>query len=34
LLRQRGGSQYCALFGVRHAHRVPDEYVAMLDACG
>jgi hypothetical protein len=33
-IRRQGGSQYRALFAVRHPHRVPDEYMAMLDACG
>jgi len=32
-IRRQGGSQYRSLFAVRHPHRVPDEYMAMLDAC-
>jgi UDP-N-acetyl-alpha-D-muramoyl-L-alanyl-L-glutamate epimerase len=32
-LRQRGLAEYRALFEVRHPHRVPDSYMAMLDAC-
>jgi UDP-N-acetyl-alpha-D-muramoyl-L-alanyl-L-glutamate epimerase len=32
-LRQSGSAQYRALFEVRHPHRVPPSYMAMLDAC-
>ena len=32
--RHRDPSEYRALFGVRNPHRVPDRYMAMLDACG
>ena len=32
-LRQRDPAEYRALFEVRHPHRVPDSYMAMLDAC-
>jgi hypothetical protein len=33
-LRHRDPIEYRALFGVRNPHRVPDRYMAMLDACG
>jgi hypothetical protein len=33
-LRRRDPGEYRALFGVRNPHRVPDPYMAMLDACG
>jgi hypothetical protein len=33
-LRQQDPSEYQALAEVRHSHRVPDFYMAMLDACG
>ena len=33
-LRQRDPTEYRALFEVKHPHRVPDSYMAMLDACG
>ena len=33
-LRQRNLAEYRALFGVRNPHRVPDSYLAILDACG
>jgi len=33
-LRQRDPTEYCALFEVKHPHRVPDSYMAMLDARG
>ena len=26
--------RYRALFELKHPHRVPDSYMAMLDACG
>lgn len=32
-LRERGFAEYRALFEVRHPHRVPKAYMAMLDAC-
>jgi hypothetical protein len=32
-LQQRDSAEYRALFEVRHPHRVPDPYMAMLDAC-
>jgi UDP-N-acetyl-alpha-D-muramoyl-L-alanyl-L-glutamate epimerase len=32
-LRQRDPAEYRALFEVRHPHRVPDSYMAVLDAC-
>jgi hypothetical protein len=34
LLRHRGPTEFRALFEVRHPHRVPARYLAMLDACG
>ncbi len=33
-LRQRDPSDYRALFEIKHPHRVPNSYMAMLDACG
>jgi hypothetical protein len=33
-LRQRDPAEYRALFEVKHPHRVPESYMAMLDACG
>jgi UDP-N-acetyl-alpha-D-muramoyl-L-alanyl-L-glutamate epimerase len=33
-LQQEDPAQYRALFEERHPHRVPDSYMAMLDACG
>jgi hypothetical protein len=33
-LRHRDPTEYRALFEVRNPHRVPDRYMAMLDACG
>ena len=33
-LRQAKPDEYRALFEVRHPHRVPDSYMALLDACG
>jgi len=33
-LRHRGPAEFRALFEVRHPHRVPAPYLAMLDACG
>jgi len=33
-LRHRDPAEYRALFEVRHPHRVPASYLAMLDACG
>jgi hypothetical protein len=33
-LRQRGPAEFRALFEVRHPHRVPAPYLAILDACG
>ena len=33
-LRHRGPAEFRALFEVRHPHRVPNPYLAMLDACG
>jgi hypothetical protein len=33
-LRHRGATEFRALFEVRHPHRVPAPYLAMLDACG
>lgn len=33
-LRQPDPAAYRALFEVRHPHRVPSAYMAMLDACG
>jgi UDP-N-acetyl-alpha-D-muramoyl-L-alanyl-L-glutamate epimerase len=33
-LRQRDPAEDRALFRLRHPHRVPDAYLAMLDACG
>lgn len=33
-LRQSGSAQYRALFEVKHRHRVPPSYMAILDACG
>jgi len=32
-LRHRSPAEYRALFEARHPHRVPDPYLAMLDAC-
>ncbi|MBO0736819.1 MAG: endonuclease domain-containing protein [Alphaproteobacteria bacterium] len=32
-LRQKGPTEYRALFEARHPHRVPARYLAMLDAC-
>jgi len=32
-LRQRDPTEYRSLFEVKHPHRVPDSYMAMLDAC-
>jgi hypothetical protein len=34
LLRHRGPAEFRALFEVKHPHRVPAPYLAMLDACG
>jgi hypothetical protein len=34
LLRHSGPTEFGALFEVRHPHRVPAPYLAMLDACG
>ena len=34
LLRHRGPTEFRALLEVRHSHRVPAPYLAMLDACG
>jgi UDP-N-acetyl-alpha-D-muramoyl-L-alanyl-L-glutamate epimerase len=33
-LRDRGPAEFRALLEVRHPHRVPAPYLAMLDACG
>jgi hypothetical protein len=33
-LRDRGPAEFRALLEVRHPHRVPTPYLAMLDACG
>ena len=33
-LRQRDPAEYRALFEAKHPHRVPESYMAMLDACG
>jgi hypothetical protein len=33
-LRRRDPAEYRALFELRHPHRVPASYMAMLDACG
>ena len=33
-LRQRGLTEYRALFELKHPHRVAEPYLAMLDACG
>ncbi|MBV8508384.1 MAG: hypothetical protein JOZ11_21595 [Alphaproteobacteria bacterium] len=33
-LRHKGPAELRALFEVRHPHRVPAPYLAMLDACG
>jgi len=33
-LQQRDPAEYRALFELKHPHRVPDSYMAMLDACG
>src|SRR6201993_3462881 len=33
-LRHKGPAEFRALFEVRHPHRVPNPYLAMLDACG
>ncbi len=33
-LRHRGPTEFRALLEVRHPHRVPAPYLAMLDACG
>ena len=33
-LRNADPGDYRALFTVRHPHRVPDRFMAMLDACG
>ena len=33
-LRHSGPAEFRALFEVRHPHRVPAPYLAMLDACG
>jgi hypothetical protein len=33
-MRQRDPTEYHALSEVKHPHRVPDFYMAMLDACG
>ena len=33
-LRRSGPAEFRALFEVRHPHRVPNPYLAMLDACG
>jgi hypothetical protein len=32
-LRERDPAEFRALFEVKHPHRVPDSYMAMLDAC-
>jgi UDP-N-acetyl-alpha-D-muramoyl-L-alanyl-L-glutamate epimerase len=34
VLRHRDPSEYQALAEARHSHRLPDSYMAMLDACG
>jgi UDP-N-acetyl-alpha-D-muramoyl-L-alanyl-L-glutamate epimerase len=34
VLRQSDPAEYRALFEVRHPHRVPPSYMAVLDACG
>jgi hypothetical protein len=34
LLSDNGPAEFRALFEVRHPHRVPARYLAMLDACG
>jgi UDP-N-acetyl-alpha-D-muramoyl-L-alanyl-L-glutamate epimerase len=33
-LRNSGSAEFRSLFEVRHPHRVPQPYLAMLDACG
>jgi hypothetical protein len=33
-LQQRDPAEYRALFELKHPHRVPDSYMAMLNACG
>jgi UDP-N-acetyl-alpha-D-muramoyl-L-alanyl-L-glutamate epimerase len=33
-LRKAATADYRALFGVRHPNRVPQAFMAMLDACG
>jgi hypothetical protein len=33
LLRQRDPASFRALLEVKHPHRVPDSYMAKLDAC-
>jgi len=33
-LRKRDPAEYRALFEAKHPHRVPESYMAMLDACG
>jgi hypothetical protein len=33
-LRHRGPAEFRALLDVRHPHRVPTPYLAILDACG
>jgi UDP-N-acetyl-alpha-D-muramoyl-L-alanyl-L-glutamate epimerase len=33
-LRGRGPTEFCALLQARHPHRVPERFLAMLDACG
>jgi hypothetical protein len=33
-LRDRSGAGYREFLGIRHPHRVPPAYIAMLDACG
>ena len=33
-LRDSGSAEFRALFEIRHPHRVPAAYLAMLDACG
>lgn len=33
-LRERGPGEFRTLLATRHPHRVPDSFMAMLDACG
>ena len=33
-LREHGPAEFRALLAARHPHRVPDDFLAKLDACG